>query len=120
MAFTDEERAKIRRAMGYWDIASGYYHRLEGKLSQVGSDAEGFVRGWLAEIDTIDTQLASARACRIKAKKVEDIVVAGQDEIEALYREGNRLCRQIGITLGLRVLHYPYKSGSMSGSTQRI
>jgi len=120
MALSLAERAEVRRLLGYWDQTAGLYHALEGYMTALTAEAEDQVRTWLAEVEDIDAQISEFRRCRLKFKRTEDVVVAGLDELLALYQEGNRLARQIATTLGTPVYRYPYQSAPMSGLTGRM
>jgi len=121
VALTSVERAETRRLLGFWDQTRGLYHRLEGRMSGLSTEAEDQVRAWLAEIAAIELQMADARACRLKVRSItsddESIVLLGWDEIEGLRNEGNRLVRQIATVLGVDVLQYPFASAGMAGMT---
>lgn len=119
MAITDTERAQIRRALGYWDQTQGFYSKLEGTIFTVSAEGELQIRQYLTEIAEIDVQIREARMKRIKASRVEDIHVAGPDEILMLYHEGNRLCRQISLILGVPVLHFPFAVGDVASVAGR-
>lgn len=118
MAFTDSQKADIRRFLGYTDRSQGYYSLLEGVMTVVSADAEAKVGTILTDLGTIETTLRESWG-RQKVKRVEDIYLAGIDEIKALRSEGNRLARHIASILGVQVRVYPFFSGGSSGIAGR-
>ena len=111
MALTATQRAQVRRLLGFPDVNRERYHRLEGAMTALSAEGEAEVVAKLTSLTSIDTTLTASWS-RQKAKRVEDIHLAGFDEIAALRDEGNRLVCDIATVLGVQPRKLPYSTPS--------
>ena len=118
MALTDTQKTQIRRYLGYADRDSGLYSALEGPMNDQTTEAETEIGVILTDLTTIETTIRSSWS-RQKVLKVEDVILAGREEIGALRWEGNRLARMLAIILGIAIRHRPFESGSSWGVARR-
>lgn len=107
MAFTDTQKAQIRRALGW----SARYYQFDSRLDQAMSslatqpEVELLVTGTLenngilANIDDIQTKLRASHA-RLKANKVGSIELR-QQEVVQLRSEGDRWVNDLARILGV-------------------
>jgi len=104
MAFTDEERFKVRTALGFSTTGRDYQPEIESGFDTVAADAAAVsrVQAILADLDEVFEQLQQARG-RLKYEELDrrSIVYAGQREVESLRATGRRLVRELGIVFGL-------------------
>jgi len=108
MALTDDQKSNIRRYLGAPDISRQYDLRLESAMDAVSPEGEIRVVDYLRELETIRAQLEDARLCRLKIKVVEDIVLQGPEEIRILWKEGNRIARDLGVALFFQLRRMPF------------
>lgn len=86
MAFTDEEKVRIRHHMGYLNVSSDQtfvlgvpaavqtQFMIEGAMNKVLDEAENMVRAHLAELDEIDCQLKSNKGL-VEFSSAEEVVI---------------------------------------------
>lgn len=121
MALDDTQKATIRMYLGYSDpsLNASIHSEIEGAMTTVSAAGEVQIEGMLTLLDTIDTALQGSWS-RQKVTQVEDIKLAGADEIRALRAEGRRLCAALGSLLGVPPRGgYFTAGGGISGITQR-
>ena len=112
MAFTEAQRVKIRLYLGW----SARFHQFDSRLEQAMNavdtlaDTETEVEAILADLATIETELADAHG-RLKAMKVGSIDLPGHKEIQALRSEGRRHVGRLAATLGVEVRHDAFGAG---------
>lgn len=101
MAFTDAEQAKIRMWAGWSARFLAFDDALQGAMDTAGNHAAtaAQVRGFLIELDRIDTAIVTAES-RLKAAKVGSIEL-NPLELDQLRGRGRqnvaRLCRALGV-----------------------
>lgn len=106
MAFSEAEKASIRKYLGW----TARYHQTDSRLEQamygVGdlADTVTLVQGLLTKLDGIETSIAACYG-RLKAAKVGAIELPGMGELAALRSEGARFSGQLAATLGVGVRH---------------
>lgn len=108
MALTDTQKSNIRRYLGVPDISRQYDLRVESAMDALSPTGELLVIDYLRELETVRAQLEDARACRLKVKVVEDVVLGHEDEIRTLWREGNRIARDLGVSLFFHLRRMPF------------
>lgn len=100
MALTDAQKSEIRRAMGAPDVSRQYDLRLESSMDALTTEGEARVVEMLVDLALVRTQITDFRACRLQVKRVVgEVELANLDELWGLYREGNRLAWEIGVSL---------------------
>jgi hypothetical protein len=100
VAFTDAQKAAIRRYLGYPDVFRFQHHVLEGTFTSVSPEAQDIAVGILDQLATLETSLQSAWS-RQKVLKADTVVLAGADEIRALRAEGQRLAGDLSCLFGV-------------------
>lgn len=118
MPFTDTQKAEVRKYLGYPDLTRGEYSKLEGALVAISEEAVSQVTVLLADIASVETELRGSWSLQ-KAKKVEEITLAGSDQISALRSEGNRLVTAIGSILGVWPTRPYFTTGTSGGMAGR-
>ncbi len=120
MAFTPDEKAQIRRYLGWPDINRQYDLALEAAMDAVSTEGEGHVRTLLTELAGIETALKDGHRPTLKITEVVgDVKLAGRAGLRAMWDEGNRLAYQIGDALNLIPQRLPFSRGSGGGATAR-
>lgn len=111
MALTLTEKADLRKFLGYTDLDQGQYSDVEGSMLAVSDEGQVQLRVLLADLATIESRLRDSWKHQ-KAVRVEQVTLAGADEIINLRREGSRLASNCASILGLRVaVNYFTESG---------
>lgn len=118
MALDADQKAEVRRYMGYSDQSAGVYSLLEGSLASLSAAAEGQVETVLEDLAVIEEQLRTSWA-RQKVHVAEDVTLAGHDEIIALRKEGRRLCGVLSIITGVELGAASVFGGGTSGVAGR-
>ena len=121
MALDDTQKATIRMYLGYSDpsLNASIHSEIEGAMTTVSAAGEVQIEGMLTLLATIDETLQESWT-RQKVTQVEDIKLAGSDEIRALRAEGRRLCAAIAALLGVRPRGGYFAGGAgISGITLR-
>ena len=109
MALTDAQKANVRRYLGAPDIGRQYDLRLESAMDALSPEGEVNVIDYLRELELIRAQLEDARGCRLKVREVVgEIVLGHEDEIRTLWREGNRIARDLGVSLYFYLRRMPF------------
>ena len=108
MALTDDQKSNVRRYVGAPDISRQYDLRLESAMDALSPEGEVRVVDYLRELELIRAQLEDARLCRLKVVVVEDIQLLGPEEIRTLWREGNRIARDLGVSLFFQLRRMPF------------
>lgn len=64
MAFTEAQKVKIRKYLGFPQVFDGDNYRLEGAITVIGGDAtrQALVDGYLVELDALDAAIATEGA----------------------------------------------------------
>jgi hypothetical protein len=111
MAFTEAERVKVRRYLGFAAIYLQAEPMLENALSAVQSTADGGtrpdnsteldIRELLTHLATIETKLRELWNCS-KTLKVDDVTVDPARAMLMLRMEGRRLVGYLAVALGTR------------------
>lgn len=118
MAFTNAEKTKIRRYLGFSELDRQIDMRLESQLVALpvnNPDAEADVRTVLGLLAQIDAKIMSAALTRLDATRVENIELLGPAQLVALRAQGRMLIGQIGITFDVLPLRDYYDTSGGSG-----
>lgn len=104
MALTSSEQNKIVQLLGFagksLQAGSVVYDKImQDRLQSLPADTETLVRGYLAQVTAIETQL-NAAICRLTAKKVGDIETNPQ-EMSMLRSERKKIAREVAQHLAL-------------------
>lgn len=107
MALDDQQKAAIRRALGWSARFHQFDSRLEQAMSAIATEPEHELQitdtlanqGILANIDDIQTKLRQAHD-RLKADKVGSILLR-KEELQQLRSEGDRWVRDLARILGV-------------------
>jgi hypothetical protein len=118
MALTATQKAQIRRYLGYPDANRQDHYHLVGAMDALSAEGEVIVTALLTSLETIQTKLSQSWD-RQKVHIVEDITLAGHDEIKALREEGNRLASDLGVALDTPPRRLPFSSGGGTGVLRR-
>lgn len=132
---TREEKADVRRYLGYLDTAmaanislgipsaSHPLFLVEGQVNRLNADATAHVREYLKELKCIDTQIKEARSRRLKLSKVKGIEFRANAEIQDLYAEYGRWAMRLSDTLGAPINPYSelhQEIGTVPTLTRRV
>lgn len=107
MALTDQQKAKIRRFLGYPDIFRYKNTRLEGVLQSgtISAEVETLIVADIAKLDALDDALTSTGGTAIGGagvKKVDEIEFFGSGQtITDLRNIGRMLVGRISTALGV-------------------
>lgn len=118
MALTDDQKASVRRYLGYPDVNRELHHDLEGAMVAISDEGVTQVAAVLTRLDTIETTLESSWT-RQKVLRAEEITLAGDGEIRALRAEGRRLTHQLAAVLDVQPRRDMFGGGSSGGVMRR-
>ena len=120
MALTDTERAEVRKFLGYPDTNRQLWENsgIEHAFDALTTEGEAVVRQILADLLTIETTLKGSWS-RQKVLKAEEVTLAGDGEIRALWMSGSRLVGQLSDHMGVSIRRNVFSSGSRSGAASR-
>jgi hypothetical protein len=100
---TDDEKVLLRMYLGYTDVDRGAYSRVEGSMNAVSEGGIVQLRRIMAKILDIDDTFLVAASKHQKVTRVEQVHLAGADEIINLRHQGRRYVSNLATILGLRV-----------------
>ncbi len=117
MAFTDAQKAKIRRYLGYPDVFRYANTRLESAIDVVGGRAEvqALVEADLAALDTIDAKLSSVASSQGGLKRIDDIEFYEGQAVSQIRSDGRRMAGRLSITFGVPIEGDVFGSGGYTG-----
>jgi hypothetical protein len=115
MAFTPEERAKIRKWLCGASVFRDFDTRLESAITAVeglgdSGATELMVRGYLTDLDDIETQLKNLRGECLATTQVNKIQRDGARALLVIRSEGRRIVGYLA-----RTLSYPPAGDPFSG-----
>jgi hypothetical protein len=113
MALINSQKAKIRRYLGYPDVNREMHLGLEGAMTAISAEGETEVTDLLTKIASVETTLVASQG-RQKVIKAEEVTLAGEGEIRALWREGNRYASTLASILDVPLRRNPFGAGSSS------
>lgn len=119
MAFTDAQKAQIRRYLGYPDVYRQANPRLESALNLVGDrpDSKALIEADLAALMTLETKLTAAQAYG-GLKRVDDIeFYPNAAQTKSLRDEGRRVVGRISITMGVAPAADVFGAGGYAGDS---
>lgn len=116
MAFSDTQKAKIRRYLGYPDIYRDHDPRLESALDVVGGRAEvqALIEADLAALEALETKLTSTQSYG-GVRRADDIEFFPGEQIASLRTEGRRFVGRMSITLGVPIASDVFGSTGYGG-----
>ncbi len=103
MALTDDEKVQLRMFLGYTDLDRGQYNNVEGAMLAVSAGGETQLRRIMAKIVAIDDTFLVDASKHQKVTRVEQVHLAGANEIINLRHQGSRYVSNLATILGLRV-----------------
>lgn len=117
MAFTDAQKAKIRRYLGYPDVFRYANTRLESAIDVIGGRAEvqALVEADLTALDAVDTKLSSVASSQGGLKRIDDIEFYEGQAVSQIQSDGRRLVGRLSITFGVPVQGDVFGSGGYTG-----
>lgn len=124
MAFTNAEKTKIRRYLGFSELWKQIDMRLESQLDALpltNPDAETEVRTTLTRIVAIDEAIQSKALTRLDASEIiGEVKLLGPAQLTALRAQGRMLVNQIAITFSVEPFrdYFDEGGGSMGGMIQ--
>lgn len=118
MALTDDQRASVRRYLGYPDRSPGFYSSLEGAMDILSVAGEAQVVSLLTKLASLETRIEAGWATQ-NIKRAEEVEFFGAEGKAAMLAEGNRLVRQLAALLGVEVLSSAFSSGACAGLAGR-
>lgn len=119
MAFTETEKARIRRYLGFSQGFHDVDTRLEGQLDTLPltwPEAETQVRDILAMLDAVDRKLQGAALGNLNFTEiVGEIKFLGPEQLNALRGHGRTLIQRLAITFNIEMSGQPdYYSAAVS------
>lgn len=116
MAFTDAQKAQIRRYLGFPDVFRYANTRLESAMDVVGGRAEvqAQVEADLAAITAVEAKLTEALTSA-GIKKVDEVEFFEAGQRKALRDEGRRMCSRLSITMGVPLAADAFGDGGYTG-----
>jgi hypothetical protein len=116
VSFSEAEKARIRRYLGFSQNFGDVDTRLEGQLDTLSpQEAEDQVREILAKLAAIDAKLQSAALSNLDLSRAEDVEWLGPDQLLALQNSGRMLINQLGIIFNIDMSGQPDYYGSSAG-----
>ncbi len=117
MALTADQRASVRRYLGYPDRIQGYYSLLEGAMDSLSAAGEAQVVTLLTKLATLETRLDTMQSTsNIKRAEEVEFFEGGH---RYLLSEGDRLVRQLSQLLNIAVQASAFGGGACAGPTGR-
>ena len=117
MAFTDAEKARIRRYLGFSQGFHDVDTRLEGQLDTLPStwpEAETQVRDILTQLIAVDRKLQGAALGNMNFTEiVGEVKFLGPDQLDALREHGRTLIQQLAITFNIEMSGQPDYYGAV-------
>lgn len=111
MALTDDEKAELRKYLGYTDLDQGQYSDVEGSMLAVSDEGQAQIRAILADLVLIEGFRRDSWKLQ-KIEKAEQVTLRGADGIQTLRHEGQALIGNLASILGLRVaVRYFFETG---------
>jgi hypothetical protein len=105
MALSDQERADIRKFLGWPDrFNTTLNSQLDQALNAVSSESETNIRAELVKLEATDTKLGTA-STYFPASQVGTIGVEGAQNLELLRDQGRQAAGRIAAILGVEVRH---------------
>jgi hypothetical protein len=114
VAWSEADRASLRHYLGFAPLFKQADPRLESALTSVQAEADGgtqkdnsselLIRGWLADLATVEGRLREVWT-EAEAHKVEDLSVDPYRGMALLRSEGRRLVGNIARILSTRPRH---------------
>jgi hypothetical protein len=103
MAFTDAQKAKIRRYLGYPDVFRYANSRLESAIDVIGARAEvqALVEADLTALEAIDAKLLTVASSQGGLKRIDDIEFYEGQAVSQIRSDGRRLAGRLSITFGV-------------------
>lgn len=121
MAFSNAEKTRIRRYLGFSELYRQIDTRLETQLDALPAnnpDAETQVRALLGRVGAIDDAIQGKALTRLDASEIiGEVKLLGPEQLRALRTQGRMLINQIAITFDLTPLrdYFDEGGGSMGG-----
>lgn len=109
MAFTSEEKSKIRQYLGFPDVYVFANPRLEGALDVAGADVDvvTIVQELLTKLEAVETAIdtGALTVAGIKSVGTGDPEFYQGGKIRDLRSIGRGLCAKLSVKLGVQVVH---------------
>jgi hypothetical protein len=115
VAFTDTEKATIRRYLGFSELFRDVDTRLEGQLDSLSAEAEALVRATLVQLAAIDAKIHTAALENLDLQRAEDVTFLGPEQLIALKDYGRSLINRIAVTFEVEPMRDYYGAGAMGG-----
>jgi hypothetical protein len=105
MAFSELERAKIRRYLGYPDVFRFANTRLESAMDVVGERqvVADLVRQDLADLDRIDAKLSSVAISQGGLKRIDVIEFYEGAVVNEIRNSADRFRSRLSVTFGVPI-----------------
>jgi hypothetical protein len=117
VALTADQRASVRRYLGYPDRIQGYYSLLEGSMDSLSAAGETQLVSLLTKLASLETRLESFWATS-NLKRAEEVEFF-EGGHRGLLTEGERLVRQLSQLLNIAIEASAFSSGASGGPTGR-
>lgn len=118
MALTADQRAQVRRYLGYSDISAGGTSPLEQAMDVLSSEGETIVASILSEISTLRSQMLTNLG-RMGLTRAEEVSFDNVNATPMLRGEGSRLVRELAAIFGVEVRVDPFAAAATSGVLRR-
>jgi len=108
MALTNAEKYRVRKYLGYPQVAKQANPRLESAFDVVGADADAVadIQDILLKITAVESQLSDALDTA-GLKRAEEIEwyqdKSGSAVVKSLNGQGNKFCSQLSIIFGVPI-----------------
>ena len=119
MAFTDTQKAQIRRYLGYPDVFRYANTRLESAIDVIGarSEVQAMVESDLAALAAIETKLSGTVVNSAGVKRVDEIEFFQSQALKDIRSEGRRICGRMSVTFGVPLASDVFGSGGYAGDS---
>lgn len=103
MAFSEVQKAQIRRYLGYPDVYRYANTRLESAIDVVGSrpESQTLIESDLAALVAIESKLSTTVLASAGVRKVDEIEFFERGNLETARKEGRRICSRLSVTFGV-------------------
>ena len=121
MAFTDVEKAQIRRYLGYPDIYRDHTPWLESAMDVVGARTEvaAMVSADLVSLAIVETSLTSTLSSG-GLKRIDDIEFYEGSQVASISHAGRRLVGRISVTLGIPICSDVFGGDGYMGGMRNV
>lgn len=103
--FSDAQKVDIRNYLGRSELNKEIDPKLESIMNALSTDAGNKVVAILAKLAEVDTQIETVFQNNLDLTKAEDVMFAGEQQLESLRRMGRQYVNQMSTIMDV----HPYR-----------